>query len=436
MVSNLDFNNRLTYKDLIGSGDVDNSLPEETEERKAVRFFGFVERVLRQHSNLDSLGRFRFHLTASEGNCKVMQGCLDKMELVFGSQIEAIEWWVWDATRFRNLPSIWRLPESFYTLKNLKDVNLHHVIMGADGPVSLPSLKNLNLWKAKFTDFDSLSRLISGCPVLETLCLEYCAVVVANENDFLIASMPSLRNLRIVGLGNDGYEDLCPIAMEAPMLTDLYLEDFSELQFLGSSSPLTCLCSARVDTNEGGGSYDSLIRLLTQISNVKEMCLDRKTLEFLSAGNDVQRLVFPNLTHLTIQPTEWCSSRVLHSLLHSASKLQSLVINVWFAYGPMRWEETEPTGTQQCLQSSLEEIEINAFDPLEGDVKMVGYLLNAGAVLKKLHVNLFSDPTKEECKELRSLLKLPRESSTCKVRITLVGEENDIKLDDDGINLR
>ncbi|CAI0467474.1 unnamed protein product [Linum tenue] len=282
MVSNLDFNNRLTYKDLIGSGDADDSLPEETEERKAVRFFGFVERVLRQHSNLDSLGRFRFHFSASEGNCKVMQGCLDKMELVFGSQIEAIEWWVWDATRFRNLPSIWRLPESFYTLKNLKDVNLHHVIMGADGPVSLPSLKNLNLWKAKFTDFDSLSRLTSGCPVLETLCLEYCAVVDANENDFLIASMPSLRNLRIVGLGNDGYEDLCPIAMEAPMLTDLYLEDFSELQFLGSSGPLPCLCSARVDTNEGGGSYDSLIRLLTQISNVKEMCLDRKTLVMIS----------------------------------------------------------------------------------------------------------------------------------------------------------
>ncbi|CAI0466718.1 unnamed protein product, partial [Linum tenue] len=187
--------------------------------------------------------------------------------------------------------------------------------------------------------------------------------------------------------------------MEAPKLMYLYLEDFTELQFRGSSTPLLpCLYATQIDTSETGGSYDSLIRLLTQISNMKEMCLYYRTLEFLAGGDDVRRLVFPNLSQLTIQPTESCSSWILHSLLHSSPKLQSLDIQMGFSNGPMMWEEIELTRTLQCLQSSLEEIEINGFVPFENDVKMVGNLINAGVVLKNVDIIVFRNPTKEQRK--------------------------------------
>ncbi|CAL1412348.1 unnamed protein product [Linum trigynum] len=112
--------------------------------------------------------------------------------------------------------------------------------------IFLSSLKILQLLKVRTWDFELLSRLISGCPVLETLHLENCSYKMWDGDQVLIASIPSLKNLTIIN--NDGRLH-CPIEMEAPNLEHLYHLNFGELQFMGSSSsPLSCVHSAWVDT--------------------------------------------------------------------------------------------------------------------------------------------------------------------------------------------
>ncbi|CAI0466724.1 unnamed protein product [Linum tenue] len=272
-VSNLDFDNRLVYRDLISSRVANYfRLTEMEDRRRDVEFLRFVDRVFSQHRNLDSVRCFRFHVSVS----RAMQDYLNKRGLAFGSQVEEIDVMLLEAIVSQ---LCLQLPESFYTLKNLKVAKLHEVKATVNGSVSLPSLKILELWDVLAEDRESLSRLITGCPILETLRLEHCILLDMNENDVLIASIPSLRNLTIIAfLAEDDDKCLCRIAMEAPKLEHLYLEDFTELEFLCSSSPLPCLDSARVDTGRRASSYQSLVRLLAQISSAKEMCLYWNTL--------------------------------------------------------------------------------------------------------------------------------------------------------------
>ncbi|CAL1352578.1 unnamed protein product [Linum trigynum] len=151
------------------------------------------------------------------------------------------------------------------------------------------------------------------------------------------------------------------------------------------------------------------------------MLLSRHTLTHLSAVNDVQLPVFPNLAHLTIEIWGFRgSSWVLHSLLNSASKLQSLVIDLddtGLAPMRMKWENLETACTPECLLSSLEEIEILELLQAYGEErKMIAHLLKAGVVLKKVNIHasyshLMDDP------DFLSLPKLPRGSSACAVEL-------------------
>ncbi|CAI0467203.1 unnamed protein product [Linum tenue] len=236
--------------------------------------------------------------------------------------------------------------------------------------------------------------------------------------------------------------------MEAPNLEHLYLLKFGELQFMGSSSPLSCVHSVYEKTlvDDDGVEYrhhdgPRRIGLLTQISNAKEMLLSWQTLNFLTFVNDnvaVQPLlpVFRDLTHFTVRPSENSSrysdtklarsSFVLHSLLNSASKLQHLVIDMGNRRIRMEWEDAEELAyIPECMLSSLEEIEIQNLKADEDERKMVAYLLKAGAVLKKVNLHLFEDVVDydlgdmEDRLELASLLKLPRRSSTCEAHLFL-----------------
>ncbi|CAI0439551.1 unnamed protein product [Linum tenue] len=119
------------------------------------------------------------------------------------------------------------------------------------------------------------------------------------------------------------------------------------------------------------------------------MCLTGSALLHMSGFHDVHFPVFPKLTHLTIGMGG--RSRVLHSLLSSASKLQSLVIDLEYHTGPATvWEDLETACTPECLLSSLEVIEIKDLVWQEGDWNIIVHLVNTGVVLKKVNIHLKS----------------------------------------------
>ncbi|CAN1216580.1 F-box/LRR-repeat protein At4g14096 [Linum perenne] len=190
---------------------------------------------------------------------------------------------------------------------------------------------------------------------MATAHLENCCSLNPStiDKEMLVVSVPSLKSLTII----DTIGELCPIVIKAPSLEHLYLGDCTELQIVDSQ--LSCLVSARVDIGESCILERCMIQFLTQIFNAKQVYLSRQTLLFQGLVSDVELLpTFPNLTHLTLE-TAGSSCRILHSLLHSASKLQSLVIHLESdREATMKWE-SEPTCTPKCLLSSLEKLEIN-----------------------------------------------------------------------------
>ncbi|CAI0387224.1 unnamed protein product [Linum tenue] len=427
-VSNLDLDNRLVYDD--SSGDDLKIVYASDAKRRDSQFCHFVDKVLGEHKNLNSLTRFRFHFAVEHRQYStVLRRTRFKRELVFGPAIEEIDVRVCGETAL-GIPQCMRcIPENFYTLKNLKVARLSGVVLGAiNRPVFLPSLKILQLSYVKMKDFESLGRIISGCPVLEIFHLESCHPSSKNESDRIEVSLPRLKNFKVSDYGN--WDDpMCPIVIEAPNLEDLYLEHFAELQFKGKI-PLSRLHVAHVDVGQDcRTSYHDVIRLLSQISNARKLSLSGETLVHLSAAtdDDVRLPIFPNLTHLTIGiglfgPTSW----FLHSLLNSASKLQSLVIDMRGHWGvPLRWEGLETACTPHCLLSSLEEIEVRELVAYPDEKKMIAYLLKSGAVLRKVNMHVNSRFLElMGRKDLVALLKLPRRSSTCQVELFFPFEDD------------
>ncbi|CAI0439409.1 unnamed protein product [Linum tenue] len=262
-VSSLDLDSGLVYKPLAEPRKLEPA--SDALKRRELEFRRFANKVLAQHQNLNSLTRFRFHFLRKVHSQTGFEG-----EFVFGPPMEEIDVMISGHKWMRCIP------ESFYTLRNLKFVTLSGVMLGSiNKPAFLPSVKNLQLCSVKMGDVESLGRLLCGCPVLETLLLNCCYFSDKNDGDRFEVSLPWLKNLKIIDYEAIWADQMFPIVIEAPNLEDLYVEAFAELQFKGTS-PLSCLHSAHV--NVGVESYSYLIRLLTQISNAKKMHLFGKTL--------------------------------------------------------------------------------------------------------------------------------------------------------------
>ncbi|CAI0467206.1 unnamed protein product [Linum tenue] len=230
--------------------------------------------------------------------------------------------------------------------------------------------------------------------------------------------------------------------MEAPSLEQLYLEDFPEMQLLESNRPLPCLHSATVEFGRSEISNEGLTRVLAQISNAKEMRLSWSLLCLLSNDNgDVQLPIFPSLTRLKIGSPG--SSCILHSVLNSVPKLQSLNVILEDGRGTMEWEDFNDHGcTPECLLSSLEEIKIEDLIADKGEMEMVACLLEAGVSLKKAHVHIvyddadvyeeYGDYLKAIHNRLGSLVKLLRSSRGCEAHLFLpFGDEIHVCSDDE-----
>ncbi|CAL1385645.1 unnamed protein product [Linum trigynum] len=453
-VSNLDLDNGLIDQPMPGNVAfqslpldeqekyLDGSLPAlEVLRSRLLEFSRFVDRVLSQHRNLDSLRRFRFNCSIGIRERELRPGFWFRRKWVFGPLLEEIDMVIEGDTAGVHFPlGIHHLPQNLYTLKNLRVLKLEGVSLdSAKTSIFLPSAKILQLREVTFWNFETLSSLFSGCPALETAILEG-GTFVHGEQDILMVSLPSLKKLKMIRFGKNY---ACPVVIEARNLEELELQEFADVKFVGSST-LSCLLSANIDIGRSDSWADVLHGVLNQIRNAKKMFITGKTMDLLRVSNRFLRLplpIFQKLTHLTIG--NGGHSRVFYSLLNSASKLQSLIINLESSIWDMEWEMLEHFSTPECLLSSLEEVEIKDFPRCEHHRIMIAYLLKVGAVLKKMdiHVKEYNFDI-EDHKDLASLLKLPRGSSHCEARVLLPNNEEisissdneaciDVQMDDD-----
>ncbi|CAI0375080.1 unnamed protein product [Linum tenue] len=252
-------------------------------QRRVLEFHRFVDKVLSQHKNLDSVRRLRFryhfHFLRGLPELNWSPGFWFQSQWVFVPLIEELDIGIYGDIAVEATHCMSCLPQSFYTLKNLRIVKLEGVTLSAaaKGSVLLPSMKILQLCDVKIADCESFSSLISGCPVLETALLNCCYILFWNELDVLVVSSPSLKNLEMNRMISFDDSLTYHIAIETPNLEELHLDSFAGLKFIGSS-PLSCLNIAHVDVGQCPISYHALDEVLNYVSNAKEVFLSGKPL--------------------------------------------------------------------------------------------------------------------------------------------------------------
>ncbi|CAL1405700.1 unnamed protein product [Linum trigynum] len=290
------------------------------EARIKSEFPLFVNAVLRHHRNLDFVRPFSIDFTFSSSGVFPFDPQLDGKELGFGPRLEEAEVRFADAA----LPEILcKLPDSLYILEKLKVSQLGRFRMTATGFVSLPSLKTLLISDCT-TNIETLRRLLSGRPVLKDLTLCFCSLEEDDDDEEkeIVVSSPSLRDLHIE-MNPDDTESLCRsiIVIEAPELRNLYLADFTSLQFR-LLTPFRDVASAKIFTTRFTvGSHQALIGLIIELSNVHEVRLIGKTAEYLrSGGEDVWMPAFPKLHKVNCPRSHL--SWIVHFFMRKAGNLK------------------------------------------------------------------------------------------------------------------
>ncbi|GLT76953.1 hypothetical protein SLA2020_485850 [Shorea laevis] len=291
--------------------------------------------------------------------------------------------------------------------------------------VCLPSLKVLRLCDIAFSNDDSLSRLLSNCPVLEDLHCSFLGNIwklgICNptskrlriDHCKLGISNPTLKRLHIEHRPK-GWSGSLEIVINAPSLVHL---DYS-FSCLNSHTCVNVqsLDEARIDFQQGGGNPTNYIEaatdLLRGICNIQKLGISGRALADLILYS-VPIPSFHNMTHLAIW---WCLDLCLSQLPYLLTRCESLETLHFDGrnWSPAAWYQLEESRAS-CLSASLKTIEMLNFDGNEHEMEFVKYLLKNARVLESTKIHILGKYKKQVLEITKELLSLPRVSKKCNV---------------------
>ncbi|XP_033129411.1 F-box/LRR-repeat protein 13-like [Brassica rapa] len=314
-----------------------------------------------------------------------------------------------------------------YTCSSLVSLRIVGLIIPSLERVSLPSLKDIVLIVVEYTNPWALEKLISQCPVLESVSIDR---IYGDGMPILRVCSQSLLSFMHYWDKNDDYEKDCIVEIDAPMLKCLRISDGGTASFIIKNQP--SLVEADIDTvfsltterllqvaNEIQ-KRDMVRDFLVGISKVKDLTIASSTLEVIyDYARYVQLPVFRNLYTLCVRFNSYMWE-MLPVFLEGTTENPKMVDLTVIA---RPWN----------LLSSLEHVGIER--PLKGEaleMALVGYLLENSPNLKKLSLSLHDSlkkgksvhkltlslddaPKKEESDVFIELLNFPRLSSSCQI---------------------
>ncbi|XVE93835.1 hypothetical protein REPUB_Repub01dG0229000 [Reevesia pubescens] len=302
-----------------------------------------------------------------------------------------------------------KVPSCLFACNSLVSLKLYNgLIFDVPASVHLPSLRILHLISlARYPTDDSLTRLFSGCPVLEELNLEIDLdddIVVLNIN------VPSLKRITLqtinFGAGNPEYK----LVINAPLLEKLDLRDRAPNFLIQDISSLV-EAVIKVDERDEPDHNQQMFELLEKVANVRFLSLSSSTL--LAAYTYKPKFpVFRNLIHLEVH-FRWFLLNGVFAVLESSNNLKSLVLhsgNYQHICKSMRLPDSVP----KCVSMCLKTFNFRGFKGAKCDLRLVRYILKNATFLKQMKIGI-SFNLKEQCHLLAELLTFPRTSKTCEV---------------------
>ncbi|KAG2271075.1 hypothetical protein Bca52824_065630 [Brassica carinata] len=295
-----------------------------------------------------------------------------------------IDWAAYDFFTHRRL--------RLHSCETLVYLRLSNLFLDDEVFVVLPCLKTMYLEQNWYSSETNLKKLISSCPVLENLN------IVASNSDAQVYQVHSrsLKRLSIERRILKVLDGVPGIVIDAPLLSCLSIHDHESKTFIVKSN-LESNAKLYISLNYVSDKHCCLC--LFQL-----ICLYSK-LEPLPQFEYMSRLCVS--LHAT-------NSIWLKTFLRSCPNLRSLILEQigYVNYPEPQSEEESP----KCFLSSLEFVDI--YFSSQGryiDMKLVSYILENSAILKKLTLSWDHHSTKGEI--IKELLKIPRHSTKCEVVI-------------------
>ncbi|KAL9145551.1 hypothetical protein ABFS82_13G051300 [Erythranthe guttata] len=309
-------------------------------------------------------------------------------------------------------------PRCLFTCKTLIDLTLHRcgVVPDRGSIVFLPHLKRLRLIHVKYEGDDSLSHLISGCPVLEDLvlrlCIDYCSCKI---------SSPTIKSLDVSchfdkESENQNYNK---VEINTPALVYLELLDYANQHI--KCGALTSLIEADIEIDCSSINPDdsflysrSLVGFFDGLCNVRFLKLDLSQCTKIidSVFTAWTATTFRNLTKLELI-SDCC---FLSKFLDNADNLEILILQK--VYEEVKgW--VEPQRVPACLLSRLRTIKLVGIEAIKQDFEMIRYLLRNGQFLERMEIvypNCYSPVEKMfTMYKLKPILLFERGSTACVV---------------------
>ncbi|CAL9224347.1 unnamed protein product [Arabidopsis halleri] len=268
------------------------------------------------------------------------------------------------------------------------------------GRVCLPSLKNLQLQtQLFFEDGKSLQQLLSGCPVLEDLSVQF----PYNDNireEFTI-TIPSLKSLSLFFPSN---RNLNKYEINTPSLKYWKLVDWNHGEHYSLIKNMPNLSEAYFDV--GYSNLKILNNAIGPVTSVKRLTICSEVVY----GDG---FVFNHLEHLNLCVCKKNSSNLLGQLLKGSSNLRVLDISIkkWCL---VCWNQ--PSSVPGCLLSSLQIFNWSGYFGRPRDRDIAVYILKNACHLKK--ATILADTRETFVTNLQMIKELtlcPRASSTCQL---------------------
>ncbi|CAA7062492.1 unnamed protein product [Microthlaspi erraticum] len=284
---------------------------------------------------------------------------------------------IFDSYRRRYSPITF--PENLNVFKTLLVMKLEGRILldCDDSPVCFPSLKSLHLTSVEFSCEESLSTLLSACPILEDLYLErLCSV-----GSFLYTiSVPSLQRLFLTK-GNAYY---------------------------GNDDPKASL---KVNLSKN-------VELLKVLTSVERLSLDSYPSMVLHTADS---LILNRLLHLELDVCNNFRSNLLVRLLKDYPNLRALKLK---RTHPKDMEDqlclvSEPSYVPECFSFHLETLQWIGYGGTLQENETAVYIFKNARRLKTATISIHSKDTENGLMMVKDLRSMAKASASCQLVIKI-----------------
>ncbi|KAI3977785.1 hypothetical protein MKX01_040530 [Papaver californicum] len=296
--------------------------------------------------------------------------------------------------------------------------------------ICLNKLKILHLEGVRFYEKNAFQKLLTGCPILDTLVMVGCQIY---DRQVVDISVPSLRNLCMrhtfrpsytsIRISNPSLLLFKYTVMECQM-KNIYIDNLSSLieayieVHLQPSGPYS-----REKYNE---CFDNVQKLFSGLSGIRSLTLPKSTLQILSNAVDLLESLpsFDNLNKLMLTSLRQRDYfQVIAYLLQSSPSLEYLVIDLdgQPRIGAVVVEEGQAVSAKfLCLEglvlNHLKEVKISCFRGTEVELEFLDLILRKANALEKLTVSTMND-SKERIEIQRKMFALEKASANCTISV-------------------